>query len=105
MAPASKDTLLSMLKIVTSIMSRPESKVFHDPVDWKGLGLTDYPEIIKNPMDLGTIKTKIEAGSYNTTDETAADIRLVWYNCMLYNRDGSEVRLFCNFLLRAEINN
>ena len=43
------------------------------------------------PMDLGTIKRGIESGKYETIDEIANDIRLVWTNCMLYNRDGSEV--------------
>lgn len=44
-------------------------------------------------MDLGTIKRGIEAGKYETVDEVAHDIRLVWTNCMLYNRDGSEVSI------------
>jgi hypothetical protein len=25
---------------------------FLQPVDWQGLGLMDYPDIIKEPMDL-----------------------------------------------------
>jgi hypothetical protein len=79
-----------MLKILTSIMSRPESGVFHEPVDWEGLGLVDYPDIVKNPMDLGTVKEKIEDDKYDSVEEVANDIRLVWSNCMLYNRDGSE---------------
>lgn len=44
-------------------------------------------------MDLGTIKRGIEGGKYETIDEIANDIRLVWSNCMLYNRDGSEVSI------------
>lgn len=32
------------------------SAPFKEPVDWQGLGLTDYPIIVQNPMDLGTIK-------------------------------------------------
>ena len=42
-------------------------------------------------MDLGTIKTKIENNQYKEIEEIAEDIRLVWRNCMIYNRDGSEV--------------
>lgn len=30
-------------------------------VDWKGLNLPDYPEIIKHPMDLGTIQVSSAA--------------------------------------------
>eukprot|EP01032_Pedospumella_encystans_P000610 gene610-703_t len=72
------------------MISRPESSAFREPVDWKAMGLLDYLNIVKNPMDLGTIKTKIEASKYNSLDEIASDVRLVWRNCMLYNRDGSE---------------
>ena len=82
-----------MLKIVCSILSRNESLVFREPVDHVGLGLDDYPLIVTKPMDLGTVKKKIENDEYDTVDDIAADIRLVWSNCMLYNRDGSEVRL------------
>ena len=42
-------------------------------------------------MDLGQIKRRIEAGKYSNIEQAANDIRLVWSNCMLYNRDGSEV--------------
>ncbi len=43
-------------------------------------------------MDLGTIKRKIEQNKYLSVDEVASDVRQVWQNCMVYNRDGSEVR-------------
>jgi hypothetical protein len=46
-------TKADMLKLVLGLMSRPESLAFRDPVDWKGLGLDDYPAIVKAPMDLG----------------------------------------------------
>jgi hypothetical protein len=79
-----------MLKIVSSTISRRESAIFQEPVDWKALGLHDYRDIIQNPMDLGTIKKNIEGNKYQSIEECAQDIRLVWSNCMLYNRDGSE---------------
>ena len=87
---------VQMLKIVCSILSRNESLVFREPVDHVGLGLDDYPLIVTKPMDLGTVKKKIENDEYNTVEDIAADIRLVWSNCMLYNRDGSEVRFFAH---------
>jgi hypothetical protein len=33
-------------------------------VDWKLLGLSDYPLLVKNPMDLGTIKKQLLMGKY-----------------------------------------
>lgn len=44
----------------------------------------------------GTVKGKIESEKYSAIEEIAADIRLVFTNCMLYNKDGSEVgKRFC----------
>jgi hypothetical protein len=79
-----------MYKIVCSTLARRESLIFREPVDWKGLGLLDYKDIVANPMDLGTIKKNIENNFYKTLEDAANDVRLVWTNCMLYNRDGSE---------------
>lgn len=63
---------------------------FREPVAWKELGLADYPTIIKQPMDLGTIKGKIKAKKYKTLYDVGADVKLVWTNCMTYNADGSD---------------
>ena len=80
-----------MHRIVCTMFVRPESAAFRQPVDWKGLGLLDYPQIIKKPMDLGTIKNNLESNKYQNKEQVASDVRLVWTNCMLYNSDGSEV--------------
>jgi hypothetical protein len=85
-----KSDLSEMLKIVCSFIARPESEPFRRPVPWKEMGLVDYPVIVKRPMDLGTVKLKLENEAYLTLEEAAADVRLVWTNCMSYNQDGSE---------------
>jgi len=59
-------------------------------VDWRALGLYDYPQIVKKPMDLSLVKKRVEAGHYKTVHEVADDVRLIWNNCMAYNADGSE---------------
>lgn len=74
----------------------PQIEPFREPVDWKGLGLYDYPQIVKKPMDLGQIKRKIEKEQYSSLHEAAEDVRLVWSNCKTYNADGSD------FFLLAE---
>ena len=61
---------------------------FHAPVDWKELGLYDYPQIVKKPMDFGTVREKLESEKYATNDDFIADMRLVLRNCMLYNEVG-----------------
>lgn len=63
---------------------------FREPVAWKALGLTDYPKVIKQPMDLGTIRDRLKKGQYKTLFQVGEDVRLVWTNCMTYNADGSD---------------
>ena len=63
---------------------------FREPVDWKALGLFDYPQIIKRPMDLGTVKRRVIEGKYESIFESAEDMRLIWRNCMTYNRAGND---------------
>ena len=85
-----KEDHTRLKECLNNIEEEPKSYEFREPVAWKELGLTDYPEIIKKPMDLGTIKKKMETKQYSNIEDIANDVRQVWQNCMLYNRDGSE---------------
>ena len=41
-------------------------------------------------MDLSTVQTKLAAGDYEGSfDAFAADVRMVWQNCMSYNAENS----------------
>ncbi|XP_029988102.1 bromodomain testis-specific protein isoform X6 [Sphaeramia orbicularis] len=64
---------------------------FYTPVDAIALGLHDYHDIIKQPMDLGTIKKKMDAREYANAKEFAADVRLMFSNCYKYNPPSHEV--------------
>ena len=79
-----------MGKIIHTLMQMPDSADFREPVDWRGLGLDDYPRVIAKPMDLGTVKQKIEGQQYNSVEQCAADIRLIWDNCKRYNPHRSD---------------
>lgn len=63
---------------------------FREPVDWQALGLFDYPQLIKKPMDLGLVKKKLKENKYKSIHDAADDFRLIWKNCMAYNADGSD---------------
>jgi hypothetical protein len=84
------EPLKQVQKIVKGYLDRPEAEPFHEPVDWQGWGLFDYPKLIKKPMDLGTVNKRLTEGHYKNPIEAAKDIRLVWKNCQTYNQDGSE---------------
>ncbi|KAJ3058202.1 Transcriptional activator spt7, partial [Podochytrium sp. JEL0797] len=45
----------------------------------------DYYDVIKNPMDLGTMTKKLQNLDYNSKDEFAADLSLIWTNCISFN--------------------
>ena len=67
--------------------------VFNEPVNPITLGLPDYFTIIDVPMDLGTVRQRLEAGRYTTLDELSADVRLVFNNAIRYNPEGHAVHL------------
>lgn len=89
-APGQDEPLKRMAKILNHLWNKPDSLPFREPVDWRGLELYDYPDIIDKMMDLGTIKRRLERNQYSTAHQCAEDIRLVWDNCMTYNADGSD---------------
>ncbi len=64
---------------------------FFKPVDADVLGLHDYHDIIKHPMDLGTIKDKLENRVYKNANEFAADMRMMFTNCYKYNPPDHDV--------------
>ncbi|XP_071156069.1 bromodomain-containing protein 3-like isoform X2 [Mytilus edulis] len=64
---------------------------FYKPVDAEMLGLHDYYEIIKKPMDLGSIKKKMDNREYKSPSEFADDTRLIFTNCYRYNPSDSDV--------------
>ena len=63
---------------------------FADPVDPVGMGIPHYAEIIKTPMDFGTIKGKYKGGRYASAEAFAADVRLVFRNATTFNTGADE---------------
>lgn len=55
-----RDRLMAALSVVKDVMKLPESYPFHDPVDVSVFPA--YAEVVKRPMDLGTIRRQLEAG-------------------------------------------
>lgn len=55
-------------EVLKWIMDKPDVQPYSEPVDWEYYGLTDYPQIITEPMDLGTIKEKLSKGKYDSVD-------------------------------------
>lgn len=65
--------------------------IFANPVDYIALNIPDYPNVVKNPMDFATIKTKLKEHKYERIQEFMSDMELVFYNCRVYNGTESSV--------------
>ncbi|XP_070837819.1 CREB binding protein b isoform X4 [Chaetodon trifascialis] len=76
----------------------PESLPFRQPVDPMLLGIPDYFEIVKNPIDLSTIKRKLDTGQYQEPWQYVEDVWLMFNNAWLYNRKTSRVYKYCTKL-------
>lgn len=72
--------------------SLPQAKVLVQ-VDASALGLHDYHQVIRRPMDLGTIKKSLMAdeGAYSTSAEVLKDVQQVWANCRTYNDEDDPI--------------
>ncbi|KAI9121621.1 hypothetical protein K1719_008654 [Acacia pycnantha] len=92
---------LQCAAILKSLTSRPYSWVFSKPVDPVALNIPDYFSVISEPMDLGTIKSKLEKNLYSSAEEFAADVRLTFSNAMTYNPPGNDVHLMAKELNRS----
>jgi bromodomain-containing factor 1 len=60
-------------------------------VDWVKLGIPDYPKIVKKPMDLSSMRSKLDSGAYSTAEKFRDDLKLIINNCFLYNPPGTPV--------------
>ncbi|MBW0490891.1 hypothetical protein O181_030606 [Austropuccinia psidii MF-1] len=67
---------------------------FYTPVDIVKLGIPDYPKIVKKPMDLHTMKQKLDRGEYKNGAAFADDFRLMLNNCFIFNPIGTPVNTF-----------
>ncbi|GAA5988355.1 hypothetical protein JCM10908_002179 [Rhodotorula pacifica] len=76
-----------MKKLLTLLVDHPSSWAFANPVNAQEV--TDYYDMIKEPMDLATMETKLEANTYGTLDQFVHDARLIFNNCRRYNDAGS----------------
>ena len=58
---------------------------FMQPVDAIAQNIPTYHKIIKNAMDLSTVRSKLTQGQYENAKEFETDIRLIFQNCYKFN--------------------
>ena len=104
--PKDRERRLNLcLKVIHRVMKLPVAWPFNEPVNAEALGIPEYRQIIKKPMDLGTIAKKLEVGksekgwesvAYRGPEQVLKDVELVWANCKKFNvNPGDEIREMC----------
>ncbi|KAJ5567284.1 hypothetical protein N7535_006590 [Penicillium sp. DV-2018c] len=61
---------------------------FYYPVDPVALNIPTYHSVIKKPMDLSTVQSKLKTGQYENAKEFEADVRQIFKNCFRFNIPG-----------------
>ncbi|KAM6973008.1 ATPase family AAA domain-containing protein 2-like [Aplochiton taeniatus] len=84
-----EDTLRELRLFLRNVTERLANdrrfKAFTRPVDVEEV--PDYIRVIRQPMDLSTVLSKIDQHKYITVKECVADMDLIWQNALEYNPD------------------
>jgi hypothetical protein len=70
------------------------------PVNEKLSGAPDYYKVIKHPMDLGTIESKLLGSRYSDFEEFHRDMELMWDNSYKYNAHNRCMMMYTQSLDR-----
>ncbi|KAJ6418131.1 hypothetical protein OIU84_001504 [Salix udensis] len=84
--------------LLNRLMAHQFGWIFSTPVDVVKMNIPDYFTIIKHPMDLGTVKSRIISGEYSSPLGFAADVRLCFANAMKYNPPGNDFHFMAETL-------
>ncbi|AEE33487.1 DNA-binding bromodomain-containing protein [Arabidopsis thaliana] len=87
-----KQELEDSLIVIKKIMKMEAADPFNVPVNPEALGIPDYFDIIKTPMDFGTICNNFEKGNkYMNSEDVYKDVNYIWNNCSKYNKKGDYI--------------
>lgn len=90
----------SCATLLGRLMRHKHGWIFNNPVDVEMLNLHDYYSIIKHPMDLGTIKSRLNSNFYQSPREFAEDVRITFNNAMTYNPESQDAHIMAASLLK-----
>ncbi|ETN17500.1 hypothetical protein PPTG_05289 [Phytophthora nicotianae INRA-310] len=80
--------------VVQRLLEMPESELFRLPVD--ASTVPNYYQIVKQPMDLSTVRRKIEAKEYDSMREFVKDLELIVNNSRIFNGDPTKSVITAN---------
>ena len=62
--------------------------------------MPDYYNIIRSPIDLQTIETKLFDGEYHSWEKFDADVERMWSNSLHYNKKNNYMLKTTNALMK-----
>ncbi|XP_017857603.1 PREDICTED: bromodomain testis-specific protein [Drosophila arizonae] len=85
------NVLESLKSVLESLWRSRWSSYFKKPVDASKLCIPDYHTVIKHPMDLSTIRQRLNNNYYWRANEALEDFELIFANSSLFFMPGSRV--------------
>lgn len=73
------------LEIMDKVMKRPCAALFLEPVDPDRDGAPNYYMVVKKPVDLGTIRRRLENDEYQSVAAWNREMNLIWGNAEKFN--------------------
>ena len=83
MLQTDEELRVGMYKALEAVKAHDEAWPFVDPVEEEYA--PDYYAVIRRPMDLNKLESRLDAGVYQTRQQFEADFKLIVDNCKLYN--------------------
>ncbi|EAY17029.1 Bromodomain containing protein [Trichomonas vaginalis G3] len=81
------------INVINELLKYSISAMFANPVDPERDRCPNYLQLIKEPMDLGTVKKRLESGYYKTVSDWRHDMDLIWNNSYTFNKVNSFIGL------------
>uniref|UniRef100_V5EUF3 Pre-mRNA-splicing factor PRP46 n=1 Tax=Kalmanozyma brasiliensis (strain GHG001) TaxID=1365824 RepID=V5EUF3_KALBG len=83
----SKGLYEALPKLIENLQRRDNYKFFCEPVNPEDV--PGYTDVIKTPMDFGTMQRKVDDRLYSHMDDFKSDFQLVVSNAMTFNPEGT----------------
>ncbi|UZJ56344.1 hypothetical protein CBS101457_005664 [Exobasidium rhododendri] len=92
----------SMTRLVEELRNSEHAAAFLTKVAKRDA--PDYYDVIKSPMDLGTMLRNIKSGRYKTKAQFMRDLDLIWDNCLTYNSEPTHPLRYSVQVMRNKAN-
>lgn len=99
---ASNTQLRDVCFAIVDRLNRDDRSIpFSRPVNPQLDGCIEYFKYIKQPMDLGTVRSRVMTGYYKSWASFQAEMQLIWSNCRFYNGEEALITQYANTLADA----